>query len=316
VDGVNFLILPDLSTRLAALRTGKLDMMSGVTWEDAAFTKKTTPKLMHRKTAGYTQGMIGMRISKPPFNDIRVRRALMMAIDYEEIVNSLYGGEGQIVTYPISYYKEYGDAFLGLDDPEMPASVKELYVYNPEKARQLLTEAGYPDGFKTTLMLPSTPANIDYLSIIKDMWFKVGIDVELDVKESGVFSSLRFDRNYENMINSSCGPVTTLYTGENLRGDAWVNISYVDDPIVNEASDEVQRTFLVDRDEAHRIYKELMKYVLDQAWVIPGTKSYSYIFWWPWLKNYSGETTIGYYNSPNWIQYIWLDQDLKKSMGY
>jgi ABC-type transport system substrate-binding protein len=40
-----------------------------------------------------------------------------------------------------------------------------------------------------------------------------------------------------------------------------------------------------------------------------------YNFWWPWVKNYKGELTIGYYNSI-WTQYIWIDQDLKKAMGY
>ena len=53
----------------------------------------------------------------------------------------------------VPYYdcKEYADLYLGLDDPEMPASVKELYSYNPDKAKELLKEAGYPNGFKTSL---------------------------------------------------------------------------------------------------------------------------------------------------------------------
>ncbi|OGO24313.1 MAG: hypothetical protein A2Z28_00205 [Chloroflexi bacterium RBG_16_51_9] len=65
-----------------------------------------------------------------------------------------------------------------------------------------------------------------------------------------------------------------------------------------------------------REMKELLKYVLDQAWAIPTPYVPGYVFWWPWIKNYSGETTVGYFEGNSWSQFIWYDQDLKKSMGY
>ena len=69
-------------------------------------------------------------------------------------------------------------------------------------------------------------------------------------------------------------------------------------------------------EEAQAIYKELMKYVLDQAWAIPTVQAPLYRFWWPWLKNYHGEDTLGYWNPNKWTQYVWIDQELQKSMGY
>jgi peptide/nickel transport system substrate-binding protein len=62
------------------------------------------------------------------------------------------------------------------------------------------------------------------------------------------------------------------------------------------------------------MYRELTKYVVQQAYVIPAVTGSYYTLWWPWLKNYSGELMIGYDN-PTWPAFIWYDQALKKSMG-
>lgn len=67
----------------------------------------------------------------------------------------------------------------------------------------------------------------------------------------------------------------------------------------------------LDEAKVDALHKDLMKYVLDQAWVLPMPDPYNYAFWWPWVKNYQGELTIGYDNSPNLAKYVWIDQDLK-----
>ncbi|MBI4267816.1 MAG: hypothetical protein HY662_03420, partial [Chloroflexi bacterium] len=157
LDGVKFLIMTDWSTLLAALRTAKIDWAKGVSMEDAASLKKTAPQLLSKDMTGSKTGL-AMRLDRVPFNDIRVRRAMMMAIDFEGINKNLYQGKAQIVTWPNTYQQEYAAAYLGLDDTEMPASVKELYTFNPEKAKALLKEAGYPTGFKTTATIFNTVA--------------------------------------------------------------------------------------------------------------------------------------------------------------
>lgn len=316
LNGVNFLIIPDLSTRQAALRTGKLDRLSGISKDDAELMKKTTTQLKFLKYPGGNVGSaMSMRTDKVPFNDIRARRALMMATDFNSINKALLGGEGQILTWPLAKSRGYEDAYLSLDDPEMPASVKELYVYNPEKAKQLLKEAGYPNGLKASVLL--TASDVDYMAIIKDMWSKVGIQLEFNLKESGTFTTLMRARNYDALITSANpGPVAVLYTLMGMRGEAFSNMSYINDPKVEEAHKKMQRLALTDLSAAHRVNKELMKYVLDQVWAIPSPRGVNYTFWWPWLRNYSGEEGIGYGNSGSWAQFVWTDQEMKKSMGY
>ena len=55
---------------------------------------------------------------------------------------------------------------------------------------------------------------------------------------------------------------------------------------------------------------------MEQAWMIPYPRTYNYTLWWPWLKNYSGEQMVGYFDVNFWTPYVWIDQNLKKSMGY
>ncbi|MBI2830334.1 MAG: ABC transporter substrate-binding protein, partial [Chloroflexi bacterium] len=319
LDGIKILMILDRSTLLAALRTGKIDVLSygtTITLDDARTIKQTTPQLLsHTVLPSTSPRFINMRVDRAPFNDKRIRRALMMATDFEGIKNKYYAGEAQILSWPIVYNKEYGAAYLGLDDPEMPDSVKELYIYNPEKAKALLKEAGYPNGFKTKLTMRNTTEYVDYFSIIKDMWAKAGIELTLDPKELGARKAILGTRNYEMMFDGDSAPLSQLYTMVQMRG-LGNNFSYIDDPVIEQDYARVQKAAgSLNFDEADRLHKELMKHVLDQAYTIPGVAPSTYYFWWPWLKNYNGEGAVGYFHR-NYYNWVWLDQGLKKSMGF
>ena len=172
LDKVRYVVIPDRSTQQAALRTGNVDQMGGFlgfTLEEKTLMINQVPALKVAQRGAGLVSPIFMRVDKPelPFYKKAVRRAMMMATDFQTINKSLYAGLGDLVSWPYRYAPAYADLYLGLDDPECPDSVRELYTYNPDKAKELLKEAGYPTGFKTTLTITAVQA--DYYSIIKDL---------------------------------------------------------------------------------------------------------------------------------------------------
>ncbi len=317
-DAVRMIIIPDLSTRQAALRTGKIDTDSNYDYEQSEIMRKTAPDLMEAE--GWLGGpciYVYMNTQREPFNNVKVRRAISMAVDLETIKEELNHGLGQILTWPAEKLAGYEDLYLGLDDPEMPDSVKELYVYNPEKAKQVLAEAGYPNGFKTSVLISASES--DYFSIIKDMLAKVNIDLTLDVQDMGVGRAMYNNGDYD-MCGwfGGRGPITVFYNMVTLTAKTSVggSGSQIDDPIIQEASREMRLMYIDDYKGAMGVFKNLMKHVLDQAYVVSRPIYPQITFWWPWLKGYSGEQTVGYWHGPNWVMWTWLDENLKKTMGY
>ncbi|OGP65203.1 MAG: hypothetical protein A2169_07950 [Deltaproteobacteria bacterium RBG_13_47_9] len=160
-----------------------------------------------------------------------------------------------------------------------------------------------------------TQNEVDYYSIIKDMWAKVGIDLTLKPLESGQWMNVIATVAYDEMITGIVPPPSTFPEAAAYTQTTWSNASLLDDPYINEVAAETALTAITDLDAAMKETRELMKYILPKAFVIPTPRYPTYTLWWPWLKNYSGETNVGWL-AFNWPWWVWVDQDLKTSMGY
>jgi peptide/nickel transport system substrate-binding protein len=257
-----------------------------------------------------------MRIDITPTSDVRVRRALTLATDFESIKQSVNKGQGEIITFPTMPNKGYAALYIGLNDPDMPADVKELFSYKPEKAKQLLKDAGYPNGFKVSVL--ATSAAADYLSIYKDMWSKVGVDLDIMIREPGVITTLVSSGQNPPLTVGIVSSPGRFYQSEVLTGEGVQNLANIrKDPTIEAAMSKIRTLALTDMQGAEGLFRTLVRdYVLGQAFAIPTPMAQHSVFWWPWIKEYSGETIlpIGVYN--RWSEWIWLDQNLKKSMGY
>jgi len=311
ISSIKFLIVPDTSTVLSALRTRKAEMLAsggfptGLALDDARELTKTNPEMGSYRYLAYPQ-QIGMRRDKPdlPYKDINVRKALMMATDMESIAKDMYGGEAEILASPAAPL--YTTTYTPLN--EQPAETQELYKYNPDKAKQLLKDAGYPNGFNAKLVLTGST---DMAETIKAQWAKVNVNVTIDLREFGVFQGIWASRNYDElMMTMNAGGDNALfvrYSFGYFRGVNSYNISYVDDPtgsdpIIEKAFNDQAAVINVDFAAADRVNKEFNKYILSQAFLIPTPAPYMFRMWQPWLKAYAGEGA-----SKHMIQYIWLD---------
>jgi ABC-type transport system substrate-binding protein len=286
-----------------------------ITLTDAETLWSNTPELEYTK---FSTGFYGLGMAQEkeenPYHDIRVRKALMMAIDFEAIKNEYWGGEAEIINWPANpplvFYEPFED---------LPSEIQELYVYNPERAKELLTEAGYPDGFKANLILQQNPNRIDEMSIIKDMWEKVGVELVLDPKEPGDYSryvgaGVPYDEMVYRVFPGSYYP-QHLYQGF-TRGRGILNLAHVNnppgsDPYLEDLFWEQDEYLFVDMDRVHEAVKKVNIYMMKNAYQIPFPIPNRFNFWWPWLKNHHGQgTQFGF------TRYNWIDHDLKKELGH
>jgi peptide/nickel transport system substrate-binding protein len=312
VDSVTYRIIKDEATYLTALRTGKLDILETVRWMFVDHLKETTPELKWTRSLGMSGTFLVMRLDREPFDDVRVRRALNLAVNQPEIVSLFYGGHAELMAYP--QHPDFGDYYQPLD--EMPDSVQQLFTYDPAEAKRLLAEAGFPDGFDFDVQVCAcNPQHMDMIPLLSSYLEKVGVTINIRPLEYASFLSMMTTRNHESgyLMNSGHTNPTTTLRKSFLTGQTW-NPSQFSDPDI----DQRIRDMLAERDEAQRIRiaRGITVDVLDQAPYIWLPTGYGYTAWWPWVKNYNGELRAGAVRPGPVYARLWIDQALKKAMGF
>lgn len=310
VDRAQILIIPEDTTAYAALRTGKICMVTGVPWEQAARFSQTNPEIKQVSILG-TGYSVAMRVDKAPFTDINVRKALNMAIDVKTIAETYYGG--RVPGKPNSYYNpNMGPYYTPFE--EWPKEVQEGHTYNPAGAKQLLKDAGYLTGFKTNV-ITSTASDLDLLQIVKGYFMDIGVDMEIKpVEATQYFSYVNIFKKHDQMVWSPGLAVNSGPAGPTIliHSSKWfINPCMTADPVFDEIADrEATYTELDPRKFATD--KEADMYAMAKYWVVPILPTVSYILYQPWLKGYSEESVgASGYLFARWF----IDQNLKKAMG-
>jgi peptide/nickel transport system substrate-binding protein len=312
VDKIVYRTIKDEATYLTALRTGKVDLLEGIRWMAVDELKKSAPNIQWLRRLDTGGTFLAMRVDTKPFDDIRVRRALNMAINKKEIVDSFYMGNAELFAYPM--HPDYIGYFEPLES--MPDSVKELFTYNPEKAKALLKEAGYPNGFSFKIQVCScSPNHMDLLPLVAAYLEKVGVKAEIQPMEYGAFlSAMTTKTNAAGyfMRNGHTNPTTSIRKSF-VTKQTW-NPSQYSDPEYDKKMFDVY----LEKDESKRqeMLKALTREILDKAPYIWLPVEYGYSAWWPWVKNYGGELRVGSERPGPIHARIWIDQSLKKKLGF
>jgi len=316
-DVLKWQIIPDYSTRLAAMRTGKADWMWGDTLEkdDYETIVRTNPDIKSAQTIIAPQQIAGNINLDTPFGNKQVRQAMMMSINYPGLVSDFYDGKAEILDSPAR--KWYKSIYTPLS--EQNETVQKLYSYDPEGAKALLAEAGYPDGFKMNVQMQNTPASETAFALMKEYMGAIGIDLEPIVLEYSSFQGVWAGHTYgDDLILSAYpggdGSFFVRYSMGYFRGPNLFNLSQVDYPIgtvpeIEHAYDVQAENVMVNYPAADAITKETWKWVLEQAYLIPMPAPWGYRIWQPWLKNYYGASDLKF-----WLKWAWIDSDLKAEM--
>ena len=166
LDTLTFRDIPEASARITALETGEIDVTIDVAPDQLEIVSSIDGVTVDTAES-YQYWMNWFNNSREPFTDVRVRQALWHALDYETIIPALYGDSADVGRAPA--------AASAFGVPEL-----EPYTYDPELSKQLLAEAGFPDGFSTTLIYPTDGGPlVDQLaqSMISG-WAEIGVTVE------------------------------------------------------------------------------------------------------------------------------------------
>ena len=187
LDKVTFKFIGDPSAQIANLKAGDIDAIAYDVSPENALLLEKDPKFKVLNGYTTTEVILSTNNSRKPFNDVRVRRALAHAIDRNALIKGAMSGYG----VPIGSHMDPGNPYY--------IDLTSAYTYNPEKAKQLLTEAGYPNGFEAVIKLPERFAYAKRSGeIIADMLSQVGIKLKIELTEWGqwidrVFKNADFD---------------------------------------------------------------------------------------------------------------------------
>jgi len=312
VDKIVYRTIKDEATYYAALRTAKLDLLESIRWNAVDELKKSAPQMQWSRWLNTGGTFLSMRLDTKPFDDIRVRRALNMAVNKQEIVSSFYGGNAELFAYP--QHPDYIGYFEPLE--KMPDAARELFVYNPDKARALLAEAGYPNGFSFKVQVCAcSPDHMDLLPLVAAYLDKVGVKIEIQPMEYGAFLSAMTTKTHAAgyfMQNGHTNPTTTIRKSF-VTKQTW-NPSQYSDP----EYDRKMAAVYQEQDESKRqqMLKDMTREIVEKAPYIWLPVAYNYTAWWPWVKNYGGELRAGSERPGPIHARMWIDQGMKRKMGY
>ena len=318
VDEVRYLIIPEEATLQAALLSGKIDLRgpSGATIssiDTVDSLRKTNPEIVPHSLFFSSMNAFAANVTEPPFDDVRVRKAMQMALDLDTIVSTFF--KGQAVATPQGMVGVPG---FYIPFEEWPEEVKKGYRYDPEGAEKLLDEAGYPRGadgtrFKTSARIWGAAS---YAEIAAAYWAEIGVDVELDAYTdfAQMFAPL-FARSYEGMMSATAGTgfAPTVLLGWHRSGNTWERTLHQWpelDALVDAAL--AANTF----EQQQRRVKETDMYAIENHWQIWGPKAPIWYAVQPWVIGYNGEFGLGPNEDTLIVSRLWIDSELKKAMGH
>jgi peptide/nickel transport system substrate-binding protein len=172
-QAVTYRFVPEASTRVADLLSGTADLIRNVPVDQEAAVTEGGARIAAAPVSGIS--FVRLPTDVAPFDNVQVRQALNHAVDVQAIVDALVGGRG---TRLANFFVEGG---LGYDPALAP------YEYDPDRARTLLAEAGYPDGFATA-MAYTTADQLDVVRAVAGMLEEIGVSVELQPTDLAIFN--------------------------------------------------------------------------------------------------------------------------------
>lgn len=250
---IRFVITPDATTRANALQTGDADLIDYVAAKDITAMEKDDNYKVYVSEAPFM--CLQFNVKSGPLANPKVRQAIAYAVDRQGVINTAFMGRGtQIFGFPT---QKGENGYDGKYD--------NYFSFDQEKAKALLKEAGYPDGFKIKILSSSTyDMHRQTAIVVQDSLKKIGIDAEVELPDWSTRIERSNKGDYEILVSGTAGNIvdmdwTTNYfeSGEpRMNSSAWFSDTEIDS-LLKEG-----RT-TIDAAKREEIYDKLRKRVLD-----------------------------------------------------
>jgi peptide/nickel transport system substrate-binding protein len=249
-----------------------------------------------------------------PFNDIRVRHAMQMALDLETMNNDYFNGhadwkpEGMIGVTSGAYHTPF---------EEWPPELQGYYSYDPEGAERLLDEAGYPrgaDGIRFTVPYDSNQSrDLGFEELQAAYWRDIGVAVEINTMDGAAFGAHARSGAAEGLTAREVGH-TTMSPASLLRivsyTDATWNIPHGFDPKLEALIDAALST--TDLEEYTRLAKEADMRLTELHWFLWSPRVPQYFVVQPWIVGFNGELRLGFHTRGKVIfARLWIDEQMR-----
>ncbi len=309
IERIDVAVDEDNASRMAAFIAGKYDIgweyqgvINRVDWVQIKDTlKQKRPRLQTAEYPNAVMNHISMRTDKAPFSDVRVRRAISLAIHRQGIIDAVYEG-------------------VGAFNPPVPAALKEWsvpmnqlgegarwYKYDLSQAKRLMAEAGYPKGFQATMDFTTYGSTVlvDISQLVLKHLKDIGIDAKLNQKEYGAYISTSFYGKFDSM---TFGPQTGFQEPDNfLYGQYYPgelkNQSHINDPVVADMLIRQRRT--ADVVKRREVIYDIQRHLANQQYYVQMGSAMQIAVWEGALKNYATNVSYDYGGR---LQAAWLDR--------
>ena len=265
LDRIVFRSIPENATRLLELETGGIHVMDDPNFEDLARIRESQ-KLVLLEELGMNVAYVAMNTERTPLNNKLVRQAINHAVNKQAIFKQLYESEGQIAKLPLP------PNMFGYND-----AIQD-YPYDPAKAREMLSQAGYPEGFETTISAmtgarPYMPDPTKVAEMLKSDLMAVGVQANIETYEWSTYLSKVENGEHDIALLGWIGDygdpdnfLTILLSSSGAQKPSASNIAFYIDPEVDQLLQDGVRS--TDMSKREGLYMRALERIHEDApWV-------------------------------------------------
>lgn len=259
IKTVTFKPITDKNTGLIALQAGEADAFLNVNYSDIPAVEEDESLAFYSTDLAAVLSL-NMNIENEILSDVRVRQAVNYAINRDNIIQGALEGQGTAANSPVPPTCDgYSEDVKG-------------YEYDPDKARELLKEAGYEDGLSFTIKIKEDSKNQKVAQVIQSDLKAVGIDVEIQILEAGAYTTDVYSNgDYEMTISAWCAMFTDAYSllYSQFHKDCYGGTGNITHVTSDELSSMLDSAAQAGEDEKTAAYTEVAQSIMDNAYVAP-----------------------------------------------